>query len=196
MIPDYVLSTEPQGGELLYPDNVETTALYDLEMGGVALNDPNQGLDLKAWIAVVEPSVGITLEPVNKSQPKTLQVPGVDISFVSLAFDTNMQPAIVYVQAGVTKFRWFDTTIPAFVTSEFSGVRSPRAATDDKRGLVAGTTDVILAYIKANKTLAYRMQRERYTVERDLKSGIPDDVFLKQMGMNTAFRFQFELRLK
>lgn len=195
MIPDNSLSGENEGGELLYPDNVDTTAFYDLELGGIALNDPTQGLGLKAWIAWIDKDTQtIKLKPCDDSQPVTTQVVGSSLSFVSLAFDTNMQPAIVYIDHGVTYFRWFDPTIPAFTVTTLPDVRDARVCTDDKRQVLTPSTDVILAYFRGD-TLYYRQQRDRYTIERVLKLNVPAGPRLTNMGMNDVNRVQFNLRL-
>jgi hypothetical protein len=53
-------------------------------------------------------------------------------------------------------------------------------------------TDIILAYIRDN-TLYYRQQRDRYGIERTLRTGLFDSVKLRNIGMARNYRLYFEL---
>jgi hypothetical protein len=101
-----------------------------------------------------------------------------------------MRPVVAYIVGALCYLYWYDTTVDAFVTTQLGVARSPRVTHDDKRLRAEQTADVLVAYIK-NDTLCYRQQRDRYTVERVLATGIPDDVDLLQAGMTDKFRIEF-----
>lgn len=193
-LPGNTSSSTPVYGPLLYPDNLVTDGLRDFEMGGVALNDPSQGLQFQAWTCwAVEASGGweIRIMPLEGGTETTLlTVP--DVQALSFSFDRNMNPTVAWMEAGVCKLWWYDSTIPGFTTSTFAGATQPRLAHDDKRENASARSDVILGYVR-DGNLYYRQQRDRYTVERLLAEDVGTRQ-LRNIGMNTRLRFQFEMR--
>lgn len=191
MIPGDSLSSSPVYSPFLYGDSLSVSAIRDYEMGGVALNDPSEGLNIKLWRLDVSGTHIVISE--NGANPQNI-ITGSDITEASFAFDQNMRPVIVYVQNGQAKLYWYDPTIPGVTTTTLaSTVKSPRVAMDDKRTqtTLLGQNDVILAYIRSNN-LYFRMQRERYLTEHLLQSTV--NGLLVNLGMNTANRLQFELK--
>nr|PZN74572.1 MAG: hypothetical protein DIU57_19165 [Pseudomonadota bacterium] len=116
---------------------------------------------------------------------------GDDITEVSLAFDQNMNVCVAFVEAGMAKLLWYDTTVNQLVVTELGeGVTHPRVALDDTREFNRANSDIILAYIKEG-ALYYRQQRDRYQIERLLSPG--PWIALKRIGMGSGYRFQFQV---
>jgi len=163
--------------------------LLDRENGGVALQDPSQGLLAKEWLGTCDGSQ-ITLSAEGVSP--TVVITDTDITEFSFTFDQNMNVAVSYVAGGSTKLNWFDLTVNQQVTTVFgAGYLTPRVSLDDKHPLASDTSDVIFAYV-LNDNLYYRQQRDRYQTERLLKAGL-NGFLLRKIGMNTKNRFQFQI---
>src|SRR5699024_6925124 len=118
-LPNDQLSSEPLPGYFLgaraqiFPDYV------DYMDGGVAIQDASLGLNYQTWTAeivsdVIEDSIMLSA-PTSSSQSVYA---GQDITEVSLAFDQSMQPAVAFVEAGVSKLLWYDTTVNQLVVTE------------------------------------------------------------------------------
>lgn len=195
MLPDHVLSSQLVLGYYLYPDTIDPDPFKSYELGGVALQDPSQGLMVQTWWArlfkdgIKETSI-VYIGADNV--PEQVFQSDADYTEISLAFDQNMNPALAYMEDGNAKFYWYDATIPGYTTLTLpSGSRSPKCCMDDKRELENATNDMILGYMRDDK-LYYREQRDRFTVEYLLKSdlGLKD---LIQVGMSSVLRLQFAL---
>lgn len=184
MIP--VLSSEPQVYALLDPAASPLDPLTDYEMGGVALNDPSQGLYVKQWVCrYADGSVRLSAHGVQEAPLFSMP----NVTEVSLAFDQNMRPFVAYVTNGEAWFYWYDTQIGQAVHTQLpSGSTSPRCCLDDHRALQLGNSDIILAYIR-NGNLYCRVQRDRYGIEYLLVSDAEDRLF--NVGMQKNLRLQF-----
>lgn len=166
-----------------------TTPLVDYEMGGVALLDTSQGLNFIPWRVRLD-DYQVKLMPDGGSEIVLFE--GTHISEISLTFDQNMRWSVGYVQDGILKLNWFDSQVSARVTTVFAAARNPKMALDDKRPAEVATSDMILAYIAGN-TLFYRQQRDRFLIERTLRTSLFPGTKLKNIGMNKNMRMQFEL---
>ena len=191
-LPDNRLSSEPVPGYFLgaraqvFPDYI------DYMDGGVAIQDPSLGLDYQTWTAeIVSDVIEDNIMLSAPTFPATSVYTGDDITEVSLAFDQNMQVCIAFVEAGVAKLLWYDTTVSELVVTVIPGnVSHPRVALDDNREFNRANIDIILAYIR-DGALYYRQQRDRYQIERQLSSG--PWIALVRIGMGSTLRFQFQV---
>jgi hypothetical protein len=193
MIPEERLSTRPVPAAFYPPDDTDPPgALWDMEMGGVALNDPSEGLRVKVWTLRADGKTGaIYLSAADVGETLLFSASGVQE--ISLAFDQNMRPFVAFVQKGKAKFRWYDTLLGENVITDLDPLdRTPRCCMDDKRPYqtASGANDIILAYVRGT-SLYYRQQRERYETERLLTDTIPAPRLIK-VGMAVNNRLQFE----
>lgn len=191
-LPENDLSSEPMASPLLAPDNAERlNLLEDFERGGVALNDPSQGRDVRNW-RVYSDGEGVWVVPYpSAGTPPALQFTGSGITEVSMAFDGNMQPTIAYVEGGVVKLRWFDTLVNSMTVTTYPGAVGPMVCLDDKRDIASAYNDIIFAYVRDGNAY-YRQQRDRYGVEYLLGSAF-GAVRILQLGMGTNNRLQFKM---
>ena len=116
----------------------------------------------------------------------------------SFTFDQNMRyVAGTLLTDGVFHLRWYDSNVAAYVITTFNGIKGFKLGLDDKRleAIQSGNSDVIFTYIRDNK-LYFRMQRERYTIERLLQSDLPDNLMIANFGMNERYRLQWRLRYR
>lgn len=178
---------------MLPPDDDGRPSLVeDYELGGIALNDPSQGLMVQNWRArLVGSDVRVGPAPYSTDSIVTSDT---DITELSLAFDQNMRPTIAYVAGGVNKLYWYDTVHEMHVTTVFNSEdRSPFVTMDDKRrpATTANLNDVLFFYIRGTK-LYYRQQRDRFQTEREL-STVSAGQFIAKCGMSRALRVQVHL---
>lgn len=188
MIPQNVLSTTPVPSPYVWGEVVAYDPLVDTEMGGVALRDASQGLLVQLWTCWLD---GDTVMLSAPSVAPTPQFSRFGITEVSLSFDRNMNPAIAFYQDGQSWLWWFDTLSQSQVFTQLpNGSRNPRVTHDDKRELESQSSDVILAYLRSNR-LYFRMQRDRYLIERQLYNGITGQ--LEKIAMTKGMRLQFQV---
>lgn len=192
MLPDGgVLSSEILDSPFLFPRNIPRRPKLDREHGGIAIQDPSEGLKARVWTGEI---IGDDVVLAAPGVDPTTIITVAGIRRFGFTFDQNMQPFITYEleDGGGAFFYWFDTTIPGFTTTELpAGSYSPLCSLDDKRPLQTGTSDIILAYMR-DGALYFRAQRDRYLVEYELETGLGSRTLI-QIGMNTRLRFQFHL---
>lgn len=202
MIPDNELSSTAVISGFSFPVKQPGDALVDWELAGRYLNDPSQGLAVKLWRLDAVPNTDSGLVDVIVSAPGGVAVgepsrvlfSGADITEVALAFDQNMNPFVAYHQGDDAKIYWYDPTIPGMThTTLPSGIRTMRCTLDDKRDWDTGSSDIVLSYVRASQ-LCVRYQRERYTVEHVLRTGIGANAQLVSLAMNNGTRLQWRLR--
>lgn len=196
MIPLNKLATTPTYAPFIYPDGIPTDNTYCYQLGGIALSDPSQGLMVQVWYLEIT-GMGTT---ATLSSPNTLPTnlfTVADLTWVSLAFDSNMKPAVSYISYGNAYLWWYDATIPGYnIITLPSGSVNPCCTFDDKRpdSVEAGQSDIILSYIN-NNNLYFRQQRDRFLIEYFLKgsiSSLSPNPQLTKIGMNVKYYLQFE----
>lgn len=187
MMPERSLSTTPVIGPFLVPEGGSASPLIDYEMGGIALRDASQGLQVQVWTFYLD---GDNVMCDAPSVSPTVLFTRAGITELSGCFDQNMNPCVAFVAAGVTTLWWFDSVVHAQVFTIFTGY-SPKVTLDDKRELQDANSDIIFAYLRGS-TLYNRTQRDRFTVEDMLYSPIDSSKYkFKAMGMNSINRLQF-----
>lgn len=188
MLPDGVLSTTPVTAGFLSPRDAPPQPLVDYELGGVGISDPSQGLMLKSWRMRWVDGEFIADAP---AVAPTVLLTRAGVTEFSFTFDQNMKPFITWVEAAGAFYYWYDTTVNAYRTVALSSdVITPKCSLDDKRINQLVRSDIILAYIRAG-ALCYRQQRDRFGVEYTLKADAGG--YLRRVGMNNVWRFQFEI---
>lgn len=189
-LPASQFSATPVPADFESPDDrMRTSLLVDYELGGVALGDPSEGLQVQVWEARVEADE-IQTRPEGVGAWTTV-TSDTGITEVALAFDQNMRASVSYVAAGVAKHYWYDAQIADFRTSVYTGAASPVVSMDDKRELEIGLNDVVLFYLLDGR-VKYRRQRDRFLIEYDM-ADIPDGMTrVLRWGMSVGKRFQLE----
>lgn len=197
MFPDSSLSSSAIRADYLSPDSFSrlNQQLTDRELGGVALGDPSQGLNVHVWRADYVEGEGIRLTNENTAF-SVVYVPDVVVTEVALAFDQNMRPSLAYVRDGVAYLLWYDSALAAEVTTIIGqGVTNPMLTLDDKRKEMINTSDIVLAYLR-DKNLYWRVQRERFLIEH-FAAALPPEaeaLTLLGLGMNAVNRVQLYVR--
>lgn len=192
-LPQSQLSATPYPAPFLSPDNhSRTSPLYDMERGGVALNDPSEGINGYDWKVWAEINV-IKIARAPYDNPTTVITTAAAIYWISLAFDQNMRPTIAYMESNKCMLYWYDTVTASPKFSAFADCTSPMLCMDDKRDGADSYNDVLFFYLRAGR-LWYRMQRDRYNVEYDLGEVPTWANRIDQVGMSTNGRLQVRLR--
>lgn len=191
MIPNNQLSPIPQPSEWLYPHPSEYSPYVDYCMGGVALGDTSDGLDVAMWqLSYNKRTHELTLGKVGETGEviKTAE----NVKKISLAFDLNMNKVIALEFDNHCELTHYDTVSRQEITQTFENMISPYLTLDDRRERNSHNSDVILSYINSNK-LCVRNQRDRYGVEHELTT-LSDDVHtIERVGMAKNLRVQFGL---
>ena len=206
MIPGYGgLSAEPVVAEYLPPDDRvprwrETLASEvipaDWELGGVALGDTTQGLQVQVWeFSLAGTALQVRGETTHETE--TVLTVSADCTEVVGTFDGSMRPVVAYVVDGLISLRYYDATLPGYTIQTWPGARSPRLCWDDKRAQVidADQADVLFFYLREESGvlgLYYRESRDRYGTERYLGESVPGAIGLGRVGMNAVNRIQIE----
>lgn len=196
-MPGNSLSNPTIWNAYLPPDNIAPSYTVAYQEGGIGLSDASQGLQVQPWMLTI--AGPITSNDMVISSPNTaptvlLSKP--NVTEVSLAFDQNMKPCIAYVSQGNSYFWWYDNTIPGYsIITLPAGSTNPRCTLDDKRSVSInlGTADIILCYL-LNNNLYMRMERDRFTIDYDLRTSVGNDIpnpSLQKIGMNSKLRLEF-----
>jgi len=191
MLPDNELSSIPLPSDIIGSRSIVTSALEDYEDGGIALNDASEGLQYQMWHGFLDGD-DICVEAPNTA--KTVVYTGADITEISFTFDQLMRINIAFVQEGVAKLYWYDSTIADYTVTSFErGARLPRVFLDDKRDSQTEVSDILLVYI-ADYSLFYRLQRDRYEIEYELAIISEANLITSlRVGMGKNLRIQFIL---
>ena len=189
-MPENTFSDPPVPAAFLAPDDrVRLNLLIDYELGGIALGDPSQGLQVQVWECRV--AAGMIQVSVEGAGAWTDVISDTDITEVSLAFDQNMRPTVSFVAGGVAKLYWYDADISAFTTSVLVGATSPVVMMDDKREMEIGLNDILLFYIAEGRVM-HRLQRDRFLIEYNLAALPAGSTRIQRAGMSVANRIQVE----
>ena len=188
MIPDMVLSTQSAPATFVGGRSFPVQKHIDYEYGPIATQDASKGSMHQIWRARMENQF-VYLSAPNVAEFILLDLPGV--TEISFTFDQNANVIFAYVQDGLAKLYWFDASIGDYVTTVFGAdVLTPRITLDDKRLTQRSVSDVLLFYQRDSK-LMMRMQRERFSIEHALASGVTDGVV--KCGMMRNLRVGVQL---
>ncbi len=191
MLPDNTL-TELDSASFLPPRNKSQTATKCWELGGIALSDTSEPMQYY-WYGYVK-GKAIYLQRYGAEPVAVLAFAG-DVTEMSFSFDQNMRPTIAYVENGVAKLYWYDSSVAKNVVTLYPNITNPRLSLDDKRKFNIGNSDIIFAYVSDHNRLCYRLQRERYGAEyvllTDTTKSNDDPLTLSTIGMSTSNRFLF-----
>lgn len=185
MLPDNQLSTIPIPADFILP--LRRDYLIDREWGGVAIQDTSQGLKVVIWECFYNEETNyICIKRQDQSQIYPI-IEAFNVTVVGLAFDQNMRVQLCYVEDGVVKHYWYDVNSSGMVTTTYPAAKCPCISLDDTRFRQSSNSDIIFAYQIEDQSF-YRLQRERYTIERPLITDMRGELY--QIGMNTGNRFQ------
>lgn len=187
-MPNMVFSTKSDPAVFIGGRAYPVQKHIDYEWGGIAISDPSRGLMYQIWRARMENNY-VYLSAPNTPEFVLLDLP--KVTEISFTFDQNSRHIFVYVQDGVTKMHWFDTSVGEYVTTTLgSNIITPRISLDDKRESQLGVSDVLLFYQKG-KSLYMRVQRERYLIEHLMATNVTDGVV--KVGMMNNWRVGVQL---
>jgi hypothetical protein len=189
--PQNVVSTVPVESAFLLPDSADILLFESRERGGVAVGDGTQGRQVADWLASISfDGATINIQRTDGGAVTAFVTGGVNITEVSVSFDSNMNPSCAYRENGVVKFKWYNTLTALFQTDTYIDVTSFKVSADDKRIQQSAISDVIFTYMVAD-VLYWRQQRDRYLVE--YTAGTFPKYRIRRFGMTAVNRMQFEL---
>ena len=184
-------------GDILPPNNRAAKNIEDWALGGVAIQDPSQGLRVQEWRAWWEGGSGDVYATAENQPAPTLLYNEPDLTWLALAFDQNMRWLSAYsVNGGQSYLKWYNSQAENYETlSLANGVVTPFLTMDDNRDAqtTLGANDIILTYIR-DGALYVRVQRERFLTERLIAADIQGATRIWRFGMNNKLRLQWELR--
>ena len=185
----------PAGSFLALSDGASLLPIHNFSLGltcqargGDALNDGSRGIDTKDWAGRVSGG-SILLSAPGVAEAAYTSTPGA-IS-ATFAFDRNMSPSVVWNTSGDgAYFRWYDSSVSAFVTTHYATVTRAMVIHDDVRDIANARSDVLLIYQRAGG-LYYRQQRDRYSTEYTIRSSLSGN--LVSCGMGNKYRILFRM---
>lgn len=163
--------------------------------GGVEVLDGSQGLNITNWTFYTW-QIGIW---VSKGTDVTvgegtflLEIEPKEVLSLSGTFDRNMAPSLAWTTEEGAYFRWFDSAAEDYTVTFFPGVSSILLTHDDVRDSSQATSDVIVTWLEGGR-IYYAIQRERYTVIKEVEVEFPGEVLrLDNFGMTRGYRLQWE----
>lgn len=188
-LPENELSSVPMPSDFTGAAALPSTRAIAYRDGGLALQDPSQGITGQVWRARILDNDKILLSAPN--YPEEVLRTGTSITDVDIAFDNNMNLYHTWIDLGVCYLHWHDAVTGQMVTTNLgSDIVTPCLDMDDKREFNSAGNDVVLAYIRDGK-LYHRLQRDRFGVEHLLDPG--PWVGLARIGMGSGLRMQFQV---
>ena len=115
-----------------------------------------------------------------------------DISEISFTFDKQMLPVATYMQKGVCKVYFFDSSLNKFTIIDIPEAVTPKVALNSIRTFHIQDSNVVLGYVKGENTLCVRLQKDRYSKEIIVRV-FPNKIKLFNIGYANTNRFQYEL---
>lgn len=182
-------------GPFLFPDNLSPgSPLESYEMGGIAIQDPSQGLQVQPWYGYWDPEdETVYLCPNITGTPIALFTES-DVVAFGFTFDQNMRWSTITLSSeGHLKHKWYDAAVANYVTSDYPDVSSAAVSLDDKRDLQiqAGVSDIILTYVDLVGGIHWRIQRDRFLALYTHTKTVPIDYRISHFGMNERNRLQW-----
>lgn len=186
MIPEERLSSNPVYAQFLGARSGAISRTLDREDGPRYLQNTNWGLFYQIWEARLS-AIGVLMHSVTYDEFTAYE--STNLTEVSFSFDQNGRYAVVMMYRGRTILYWYDPLAEDYATLDLGlGLTSPKLSLDDKRETQTDTSDIILGYFR-DQNLCYRQQRDRFLIERILKTNVNGR--LKKIGMTRNLRFQF-----
>ena len=95
------------------------------------------------------------------------------------------------------QFRWYNSVVEDYVTTNYSDITSVRLCHDDKRDIQVqrGATDVILTYSKIG-AVYWRVQRDRFMIEYSHSLAISKLHRITHFGMSKGNRLQWRIGMR
>lgn len=177
-------------------DRSDNSELRDWEYGGVAIQDPAEGLRYQIWEGYWNPSNSTAyLTPQDGAATPVEIFTELDVVEFTFSFDQNMRwCAATRNSSDEMKFRWYDTVSESYAINTYTGIHSVRLCHDDSRKLqvVGGKSDIILTYISAGQ-VCWRIQRDRYLIQYTAPGTYSSSYRITNFGMNTKNRLQWRI---
>jgi len=185
------------GVDFEVPDDfVSDITLIEREMGGVAVSDPSQGINVNVWQSSYSNTTGtVYLKNLDTGITYTIISGVMNMTDLSFAFDANMRPNLGYRLSNCNSYiRYYDTITEAFVTRQLpAGAGAPKLTHDDKRDdmVLLNVTDVMVYYI-LNNVLYFLVQRERFNTVHQAAT-LTSGATLVKVGMSNDLRLLVQI---
>lgn len=198
-LPEDKPSTKQQIAAFIGGAAMMVTGSKAFERGPVAIQDVSKGINHQMWeLTVAHEKAFLSAE--NTAPVEVLSLP--DLTEASFAFDHNARLVLAYFD-GTTKLKWYDNSINQDVITDFGAdIITPRLTHDDKRDMMTSVSDVIFSYVKVTErdadnkpkkaVLACRYQRDRYSVEYLIATGVTGGLIKVGMMANNRLGWQLE----
>ena len=172
-------------------ESLREDPLRDFERAGIAIQDPDSGLNARSWICEKKTDGDVILYPEDDSLDVTVLITDALITELSFCFDRAMNPTLAYIRPSGGALRWYDSSIPGFATVAFNATGC-YLLLDDKTQFSDAYADVLLLYLRG-PVLYYRQQRDRFLVERALYTFPGDELYIRRAARCENYRVQIEV---
>lgn len=180
-------------------DKTPKTELESYEMGGIALQDPSEGLKYQPWYGYWNPTdETVYLCPNITGTPIPIFTEP-DVVEFAFTFDQNMRwSAVTRHEDNTVNHRWYDTSVANYVITPYTDMKSVAITLDDKRDLQiqSGVTDIIFTYLDLTGGVHWRVQRDRFLIQYTHTDSVPPRCYITHFGMNSKQRLQWRFELR
>jgi hypothetical protein len=190
-IPQGRLSSVPQVGLILPPEDRPFYGLISYEKGPIAIEDTTQGMLYQNWTMNWDRATGnLNLSPETVGDPTTIiNLP--NLEYFTFTWDQAGRVSLTYTDDVSSYLYWYDTEAGQTVTTDLGAdVRTPSLSLDDRRSAENTVNDMLLWYIKGttgNYNLYMRRQRDRFLNEYLMLTGLTEG-HIHTVGMGDNFR--------
>jgi len=163
--------------------------LVDFEHGGIALNDPSQGLRGYDWTAEYDADSANVYASRDDVGTRVAIFNRAGIIRLGLAFDQNMRPNLCFTDGLGTHVWFYMSSTESMGVLTIPGASSPCITLDDRRPERVSDSDVILSYMNGDN-LCIRVQREQFAVEHALALDNPSALVAAGMTKELAMQWR------
>lgn len=184
------LTKEPDEGT---PYTKNLSAFKGVFLGGKDRHMADGLKDPVNWLYEYNPGSGVlTIEKEDGStSPETVLTDIKELENISVVFDRQMQLVVTYVRQGVCYIWSYDPVHQEYRETELEG-RHVKATLSSHYRLHAPFSEVVIGYVKDDKTLCIRLQRDRYTREYVVQE-FDTKITLHSISYTDKNRFQYEI---
>lgn len=190
MLPNNSWSSEPQVSQMVIPHTYpQATRLVAHDLGPKSIGDITAGLGCRIWTASWDQDSGLVM--MDGSPLFT----DIELKELSLTFDQAGKEFIAFQSNGVVKIWWYDPLSSTRQVAEICSGDQPFCHLDIREPSLVASSDIVLVY-RRGSSVFYRLQRDRFLIERNTPLADISGISLRAVAMATNNRLTIRYRVK
>ena len=184
------LSSEPDEGQA-FSKNI--SAFKGVFLGGQTIESFEGLVNPVNWLYEYNPVTGILTVKREDGKSNTVVIfeNKLGLQTISVVFDRQMQIVVTYIKGSKCYIYYWDALEDKYIETELEG-KYVKATLSTHYTLHTAFSEVVVGYVKNDKVLCIRLQRDRYKVEYIIKT-FKNKIKLASISYTDKNRFQYEV---